>query len=439
MEFDTMGSCNTVITWYGKTQLGGDLYLDPDTVYTATVEGIADKSGNLSDPHTWSFRTEEDGFGGGGLMGMGMEMDGGMLLGGGSGPIADGVQQQTSYYYLGGQRVAMRVDAGGESTVYYLHGDHLGSTSLVVDDTGAEVARQLYYPYGEVRHGAGSLPTDFGYTGQRDVPSTGLMYYRARFYHPALGRFVSADTIVPEPGNPQDFNRYAYVSNNPLKFVDPTGHDPIPPTPTVEPSEDDPVPPTELSLSYAQKVFGAMASHEGIAFRWVERGCAERAHIMVGEMQDMGVEPAGKAWAFSLSYLSGIIDGVPSGPSLRVQTQYAQDGSGVVEWDYHVAPVILVDQGDGTVQQMVIDPSLFDGPVLLDEWLDAQQPVQDYTVTDLGEGPLGVGTGYFPLEDPVEDLDVHAWREMKVNLLRAIDAFGPIETIGGPRDKEIVK
>jgi hypothetical protein len=88
---------------------------------------------------------------------------------------------------------------------------------------------------------------------------------------------------------------------------------------------------------------------------------------------------------------------------------------------------------------MVIDPSLFDGPVLLDEWLDAQQDVQDYTVTDLGEGPLGVGTGYFPLEDPAEDLDVHAWREMKKNLLLAIRSFGPIETVGGPRDKEVVK
>jgi hypothetical protein len=50
------------------------------------------------------------------------------------------------------------------------------------------------------------------------------MYYRARFYHPALGRFISADTIVPEPGQPQDFNRYSYVRNSPLRFVDPTGH-----------------------------------------------------------------------------------------------------------------------------------------------------------------------------------------------------------------------
>jgi hypothetical protein len=50
------------------------------------------------------------------------------------------------------------------------------------------------------------------------------MYYRARYYHPALGRFVSADTVVPEAGNPQALNRYGYVFNNPLRYVDPTGH-----------------------------------------------------------------------------------------------------------------------------------------------------------------------------------------------------------------------
>jgi hypothetical protein len=46
----------------------------------------------------------------------------------------------------------------------------------------------------------------------------------ARFYDSALGRWLTADTIVPEPGNPQAFNRYAYVGGNPLGFVDPTGH-----------------------------------------------------------------------------------------------------------------------------------------------------------------------------------------------------------------------
>jgi hypothetical protein len=51
-----------------------------------------------------------------------------------------------------------------------------------------------------------------------------LLFLHARYYDPALGRFISADTIVPEPGNPQDFNRYAYVRNNPTMYIDRDGH-----------------------------------------------------------------------------------------------------------------------------------------------------------------------------------------------------------------------
>ncbi len=126
----------------------------------------------------------------------------------------------TKYYYHGGKRVAMR--QGG--VVQYLHGDHLGSTSLTTDESGAMVARQLYHPYGTTRYSEGTLATDFGFTGQRNVAGIGLMDYNARFYAPALGRFVSADTIVPEPGNPQAFNRYSYVENNPVRYTDPSGH-----------------------------------------------------------------------------------------------------------------------------------------------------------------------------------------------------------------------
>ncbi|MCB9132122.1 MAG: RHS repeat-associated core domain-containing protein [Anaerolineales bacterium] len=52
----------------------------------------------------------------------------------------------------------------------------------------------------------------------------GLSYYGARWYDPKLGRFLSADTIVPNASNPQDLNRFAYVRNNPLRYVDPSGH-----------------------------------------------------------------------------------------------------------------------------------------------------------------------------------------------------------------------
>ncbi|MBI4294960.1 MAG: RHS repeat-associated core domain-containing protein, partial [Chloroflexi bacterium] len=69
---------------------------------------------------------------------------------------------------------------------------------------------------------SGTLPAQ-KFTGQR-LDGTGLYYYGARYYDPALARFVSADTIVPRPANPQSLNRYSYTLNNPLKYVDPTGH-----------------------------------------------------------------------------------------------------------------------------------------------------------------------------------------------------------------------
>ena len=127
------------------------------------------------------------------------------------------------YYYANGQRVAMRK----EGVVYYLHSDHLGSTSILSDENGEQVtdSRVAYLPYGGVRLGeASTLPTDYTFTGQRLEAGLGLMHYGARFYSPRLGRFVSADTIVPQPGNPQDLNRYTYAANNPLLYTDPSGH-----------------------------------------------------------------------------------------------------------------------------------------------------------------------------------------------------------------------
>ena len=132
----------------------------------------------------------------------------------------------TKYYYLGGQRVAMRKDG----VLYYLLSDHLGSTTVITDQSGNVVSQQLYKPYGEPRWSTGTLPTDRRFTGQRsEEAGLGSLYdYGARFYSPALGRFLSPDTIVPEPGNPQSLNRYSYTLNNPVKYRDPSGHVPAP-------------------------------------------------------------------------------------------------------------------------------------------------------------------------------------------------------------------
>jgi RHS repeat-associated protein len=157
--------------------------------------------------------------------------------------------------------------------VFYLHADHLGSTSLATNETGGFVSRVLYYPYGETRYAEGTLPTDRLYTGQRWEQDFGLYDYHARYYNPALGRFISADTIVPSPANPQDLNRYAYVRNNPLKYTDPSGHmvdpgggwgvpwlPPPPPTPVPEPVPTPPPPATPTPTPFPAETVGVPGS-----------------------------------------------------------------------------------------------------------------------------------------------------------------------------------
>jgi RHS repeat-associated protein len=87
-------------------------------------------------------------------------------------------------------------------------------------------------PFGETRYTWGSTPTDRRFTGQRSEEATlGSLYdFKARFYSPVIGRFLSADTLVPNPSNPSDLNRYAYAANSPLSFIDPNGHQQRPPS-----------------------------------------------------------------------------------------------------------------------------------------------------------------------------------------------------------------
>ena len=88
-----------------------------------------------------------------------------------------------------------RTVAPATNTLHYLHADHLGSVSVATDGAGNVVSRQEFTPWGEVRAG-GIAETTLNYTGQRK-DGTGLLYYHARYYDPATGRFISADSIVP--------------------------------------------------------------------------------------------------------------------------------------------------------------------------------------------------------------------------------------------------
>ncbi|MHC1730421.1 MAG: RHS repeat-associated core domain-containing protein [Bacteroidales bacterium] len=88
---------------------------------------------------------------------------------------------------------------------------------------GGSESEQRYTAWGSSRYASGSTPTKEKYTGQLEA-ETGLYFYNARWYDPALGRFLQADVIVPDPYNVLDWDRYSYSRNNPIKYNDPTGH-----------------------------------------------------------------------------------------------------------------------------------------------------------------------------------------------------------------------
>ena len=124
------------------------------------------------------------------------------------------------FIFAGDTRVAMKV--GGQ--VSYYHPDHQGSTSVVTDVSGNKMEELAYYPFGGQRQGVGTASVSHTYTGQELDGETGLYNYNARIYDPDLGRFMTPDSIVPDPSNPQSLNRYSYVLNNPMNYTDPTGH-----------------------------------------------------------------------------------------------------------------------------------------------------------------------------------------------------------------------
>jgi len=137
------------------------------------------------------------------------------------------VEPNVTTYYLPSMRVEngqFRKFFGGfaerspDGTLKFYHGDHLGSASLVTDSAGNVIDRQAYMPYGEDRFVSGTFAPKYQFNF-KERESTGFYDYSARLYNPATGRWLSADSSASD-----GLNRYMYVSNNPLRYTDPTGH-----------------------------------------------------------------------------------------------------------------------------------------------------------------------------------------------------------------------
>jgi RHS repeat-associated protein len=133
-------------------------------------------------------------------------------------PAARGEGEESA----GGTRVAM----SDNGTVRYFITDHLGSTTRLINADGTEYSETDYLSWGYDGLTPLAMGTSFKYTGQRQAEA-GLYFYNARWYDPELGRFIQADSIIPEPGNPLAWDRYSYGFNNPVNSIDPTGHSPF--------------------------------------------------------------------------------------------------------------------------------------------------------------------------------------------------------------------
>ncbi|MBF4472943.1 RHS repeat domain-containing protein [Flavobacterium sp. HJJ] len=136
--------------------------------------------------------------------------------------------------YIGGDgyTAPMIVKSDGTTQNYlYLHRDYQGSIAAISNDGGAIVEKRLFDPWGaiiKIQDGTGNALSgltvlDRGYTGHEHLQSVGLINMNARLYDPKLHRFLQPDNFVQEPFNTQNYNRYGYCINNPLKYTDKNG------------------------------------------------------------------------------------------------------------------------------------------------------------------------------------------------------------------------
>ena len=138
--------------------------------------------------------------------------------------------------YIGGDAYtapAVYVNQGSGWALYSICRDYLGNITHLVNSNGTVNQEYSYDAWGRLRNPSnqvaytpGSEPDmilNRGYTGHEHLKEFGLINMNARLYDPAIGRFLSPDPYVQDPFMSQNFNRYSYVLNNPLRYTDPSG------------------------------------------------------------------------------------------------------------------------------------------------------------------------------------------------------------------------
>ena len=128
----------------------------------------------------------------------------------------------TTNYVWGPDRVISKKDTGG-GEYYYLYNGH-GDVIQMVDRNGNVVNNYNYDEWGNITTSFETVRNPFKYAGEVYDSETGLYYLRSRYYDPALGRFINEDSLEGQVNNPLSMNLYTYCHNNPLLYIDPSGH-----------------------------------------------------------------------------------------------------------------------------------------------------------------------------------------------------------------------
>ena len=134
--------------------------------------------------------------------------------------IAQQLEAQHTTSYLRSLAIDETLGLSNPDGTFFLTADALGSTVAVRDSSGSAVTEYTYDTFGAVSTTNPAFPNPFQFTGRENDGLAGLYYYRARYYHPDLHRFIAEDPLGLEAG---DVNLYAYAQNNPVMFNDPLG------------------------------------------------------------------------------------------------------------------------------------------------------------------------------------------------------------------------
>lgn len=144
---------------------------------------------------------------------------------------ADEIAEKKHYIMTPLGRTAVRVEyPGNKVETRYFHQDALGSIFAVSNEWGVAVQRFTYDPWGKrpslqlAGEPASEGKVTRGFTDHEHLEDFGLIHMNGRVFDPVLGRFLSADPFVEDAHDSQAFNRYSYVSNNPLNHTDPSGY-----------------------------------------------------------------------------------------------------------------------------------------------------------------------------------------------------------------------